>query len=394
MGNVRLLFLLALFLSSCADRDTTEDEPTGTTFGVFMASQERNVHYVDSVPALKDDVGMFLMQAVDEPYYDTIYNSSSLVIRIGDSIAIYSFPVAVSGYLKDSAGSAFLMVPEFNDLYRYEETNDSVILQQKATKDQRNTYFHAVPATAGEAGTASLNSTTWAIDNPVIERITFQSGGSCVMRIKHPEGYAVIGSGNWSLKEIEGRQFLNFYSRDTYLKKPVFQTHYISNVDSDRMASLYYAEPSSPEKPAERIRNTWSQVNTEENAAITTGMAGTWISRDYPFSLTDNKVDYDTLQNTTTTLTLMENGDYSQEITGQVVTGSGSRSFSRKESGQWSIHTGCMYLSLEPGDGRTITMAISDREENNVHLNMPISGFSDEGQSAIKLMSFTKRTGT
>ena len=181
MKYVRVILLISVLMPACSESPES-GKGRDITDGVYMASQEKNIVYVDSIPALAEDVNIFHMQAVDDPYYDTIYNASSLVIETGDSLRIFSFPdLEVAGYIRDRLGSKQLIIPEFNDSFEYHLSGDSLRLSQSSGNTQRDTYFHSIPASQGELTASGLVSTSWTLDHPFMDFIAFTSEESCII---------------------------------------------------------------------------------------------------------------------------------------------------------------------------------------------------------------------
>ncbi len=395
MKYIWVSLLFSVLISACSESPETS---TGSDIsdGVYMASQEKNIVYVDSIPALAEDVNIFLMQAVDEPYYDTVYNASPLVIATGDSLRILSFPdLEVTGYIRDTLGSRQLIIPEFNDSFEYHLSGDSLMLRQAVDNTQRATYFHAIPASNGELTPSDLVSTSWTLDHPFIDFISFTSEDSCIIssyRGSDKNSYRGIGKGSWTLRNVDSRLFINLYSGDALLPGTLFQTHFLAVASPEQLSSNFYREVSSGTKPVEFSSVVWKKTNIDsENSGEF--LVGTWESSDYPFATEDHSEEYDTLSNISTTFIIQGDGIYTFTTGGKLALGSSETDFTRTETGSWAYNEEGNYLTLKPDDGSSYYVALTSDNENSLSMSKVKSGYINESLKQFTVMHFTKKSG-
>ena len=401
-----VIFSAFVVLSACSDREETSAEiPAGE---VFMASHERSIQYVDSVPVLSEDVTVFAMQPVDEPYYDTTYNTSSLIISLpeSDSIRIYSLPdFQASAFLTEENEDRILNVPEFNDRFNFLPGDSDLLLRKTTEKQSYTTYFHPSPPTEGVLSEQDLTGTSWTIANGQIDQVMFFTEDSCIFRVpwgeRNPDGpYSSLHPGKWHLRDVDGRTFLIMYSYGiTGPDGNIFRAHFIRSADQENISSeVYMNKTGSLNDPVVQMTPAWQKqaaLTDEATESLRARLTGTWKSMTYPFATGyDHTENYDTIVDTGHTLVLNKSGTYTEVISGIKVHQGGRTPFSQEVNGDWTLNPAGFYIYLKPEAGNKRLISIEKMDDQNLILNLERQGFEDERfQDRIQAV-FMKQDGT
>ncbi len=365
--------LFAGFFIAACQSETSENDIAASENEVWMASQERYIEYVDSVAILGEGLLNFAKQPVENPYYDTVYNSSSLVISEGnnDSLEVTTFPDFKAGaILFSKEGTTFIRIPDFNDTLVYtRRSEDSLVLSKKRGKTYSETYFHPVTPTEGSLEASSLVGTHWHLDNQNINFISFLSSDSCLIRIETNE-ISAVGRGPWNIQRINGRDFISFYSLSSSLPVSVFSVHQIESADPNTMVSHFFqTENFRSDLKNEKYKVQWTLENEENNAGLS-GLAGEWSTTENPLR-SDSKPD--SISNTTFTIIFSTDGTFQQIFTGSLNTGA-EAGVIHETSGAWTADSHGHYLELMYENGVTKFASIDHITSDSLTISINLAG--------------------
>ncbi|MCA6079085.1 hypothetical protein [Fulvivirga sedimenti] len=390
MKNLSVIVVVALFLYGC-ESPKTETQTGSTNSDVWMASQERFIEYVDSVSILGEGLNNFAKQPVENPYYDTAYNSSSLVISSDGSnnLTVFTFPdFTANASLFEDDGNMYISIPDFNDTLAYiRRPGDSLVLSKKRGKTYSETYFHPTQPTEGVPDPASLAGTHWHLEGGNVTEISFVSADSCLIRVRGRD-ISAVGKGPWNIQQINDRYFISFYSLSESLPEPVFGVHLLESVSPDQMKSrIYQPVYLQPDQRSSRAGIRWSKEQHDESSVNDRQLLiGEWSSSDNPFR---NSAAADSVFKTTLTIQFLNNGTFVQQLSGSTHPVEEAQMLYEK-NGQWKWGADGHYIELIFESGVSRFVSIDELSSDKLTVAANFTGIFDNRAAVINSFHFTK----